>query len=140
MTHTLKIKLRWHWDDYLRYYYEKLPIAIMVNLPAAEGITFSLNKLESIDFGIECELVTYKDGCEQKEPFMLMANDELDDTPLIVNGPKVYPKGPHIPSISVRCINDSSYYFHHYSKCFQIVAFDGAPIEVKIVDDFDQEQ
>jgi hypothetical protein len=150
MEHTLNIKISPYCvnrDAVTNYYkrLEKSDASIGIDLITSENLKIPVNKVKTIDFDIEAGFVTKIYDIDRvynkEEPFMLIPNDDISNTPLMMtNNISVFGDGFHSLSTVVRCFPDPDYTIgdsfdiYEGSKYFQIVAFDGNPIKVRVID------
>lgn len=108
---------------------------------------FLTNKVTKCDMGIACEFIP--SGSLNSGPFMLVARSSISNTPLqLANGIGIFDPQYRGPVISAfRCfidrshestINDGIYRTKTGERLVQIIAFDGKPIKVEIVDNLSE--
>jgi dUTP pyrophosphatase len=104
---------------------------------------FITNNVTKCDMGIACEFIP--DGQTISGPFILVARSSISNTPLMLaNAMGIFDpqyRGPIITAFRCFCdrahpstINDAFYRVNKGDRLVQIIAFDGKPIRVEIVD------
>lgn len=140
--HTLRIRIL-SGSDKLKEYYQNLVTKYSgdcgIDLMCPEFITVPCNTVKKIHFGIACEMVSTEEY--KPEPFMLVPRSSISNTSFsMANSVGIIDAGYRGEIIAaVRCHpNENNTVrideIHKGSRLFQIVAFDGKPIQVIVVD------
>ncbi len=140
--HTLRIHILSP-SKKLKNYYENLATKYSgdcgIDLMCPEFITIPCNAVKRIHFGIACEIMSTETYIP--EPFMLVPRSSISNTSFsMANSIGIIDPGYRGEIMaSVRCHPNEDNTLrcdeiHKGSRLFQIVAFDGKPIRVIVVD------